>query len=120
MNNFFKRASIDKNISASLLGKQKDPRQLEFEFPDQNRELKNQSDSKEVTFKKVSQAFSKAVRFIIAVFINLRPADFAENESLQEDLLFLSDLIREMIMENQESENNSELNFFTNKGDKDE
>ena len=47
MNNFFKLENIDKNISVSLLGKQKDPRQLEFEFPDQNRELKKQSDSKE-------------------------------------------------------------------------
>lgn len=112
--------SIDKNISANLLGKQKDPRQLEFAFPDQNRELKNKSASKDVPFEKVSQAFSKAVRFIIAVFINLRPADFTENEILQEDLLFLSDLIREMIVENQESENNIELNFLTNKGDKDE
>ncbi len=34
MNNFFKMENIDKNISVSLLGKQKDPRQLEFEFPD--------------------------------------------------------------------------------------
>jgi len=120
MNNFFKLENIDKNISVSLLGKQKDPRQLEFEFPDQNRELKKQSDSKEVPFEKVSQAFHKAVRFIISVFINLRLADFTENESLQEDLLFLSDLIREMVVENQGSENNIEINFFTNKGDKDE
>lgn len=112
--------SIDKNISASLLGKQKDPRQLEFEFLDKNLEIKNQNASRDVPFEKISQAFHKAVRFIIAVFINLRTADFTENESLQEDLLFLSDLIREMIVENQESENNIEINFFTNKGDKDE
>ncbi|MCL7406770.1 hypothetical protein MWN63_12335 [Paradonghicola geojensis] len=119
LSKFFDTENMNENIAANLLAKKKDPRQLEFDFQDENKEIKNQGKLKDIKFEIVSHDFHKVIKHVIAVIVNSRPADFTENESLQNDLLRLSGLILEMTAESQNIEYNTESIFIIN-GDQDE
>jgi len=91
-----------------------DPRQLEFDFLNDNRVSKNDSDTNDAALDGQAHDFQNAIRFINAIFINFGPLDFINGEGLSDDIRFLFKIVFEEVTEEEIRDYKINLNLKEN------
>jgi len=91
-----------------------DPRQLEFDFLDDNRVSKNDSDTSDAGLDGQAHDFQNAIRLINAIFINFGPLDFINREGLSDDIRFLFKIVFEEVTEEEIRDYKINLNLKEN------
>ena len=90
----FKNAILEFFRSGKSSEHKEEPRQLEFDFMNDNRVSKNDSDT---ALDGQARDFQNAIRLINAIIINFGPLDFIKNEGLWDDIRFLFKIVFEEV-----------------------
>lgn len=91
-----------------------EPRQLEFDFLDDNRVSKNDSDTSDASLDGQAHDFQNAIRLINAIFIKFGPLDFINKEGLSDDIRFLFKIVFEEVTEEEIRDYKINLNLKEN------
>jgi len=110
----FKNAILKFLKNGKSFQHKEDPRQLEFDFLNDNRVSKNDSDTNDAALDGQAHDFQNAIRLINAIFINFGPLDFINGEGLSDDIRFLFKIVFEEVTEEEIRDYKINLNLKEN------